>query len=420
MNLSLNLDIDLVAVESDDSVSMLLELTAPPDSGKAKRAPSTLQVVLDRSGSMSGERLSAAKGALDRLIGRLDPRDQLGVVTFDDTVDVAVPAAPLTDKQAVRQRIAAIGSGTMTNLSAGYLRGIQEAERASNGAGATLLLLSDGHANEGVTDSDALGDIARRAQRHRVATSTLGVGLDYDETLMTAVARGGAGNALFAEEADTAGAMIAGEVDGLLSQVVQAASLLIRPAGPVEGITIFNDLPAQPVPGGVMVELGDLYADEQRKLIVTLDVPAMSALGLAQVAELELRYVELPSLKEHTVTAPVHVNVVPGDQAAGRIPDPKVRTELAYQRAQEAKRRAGEAMRRDDRYEAHREYGVAEADLTAACHAAPDDLAQELREEAELLGSLAERALQDDARRVSKFGEMDRNLKSRRRGRGGP
>jgi len=416
MNLSLHLDVDLVAVESTDSVSLLLELTAPPGDAERQRAPSTLEVVLDRSGSMHGERLAAAKGALDRLIGRLDARDRLGVVTFDDAVDVVIPAAPVADKHALRQRIAAIESGNMTNLSSGYLRGIQEAARASDGAGATLLLLSDGHANTGVTDGGALGDIARRAAGNRIATSTLGIGLDYDEALMSTIARGGSGNALFAEEPDTAGAMVAGEVDGLLDQVVQAASLLIRPAGEVAGITLFNDLPAQTVPGGVMIELGDFYAAEQRKLVLTLDVPAMPALGLAQVAELELSYVELPSLKAHTVTAPVHVNVVPGDEAAGRIPDPVVRTELAYQRAQESKRRAGEALRRRDVGEAHTYYSAAAEALSVACAEAPDDLAQELREEAGVLGNLAERALHDDARRVSKHGEMDRAAKSRRRG----
>lgn len=420
MNLSLHLDVDLVAVDSDDQVALLLELAAPAGDRQKERACSTLQVVLDRSGSMAGARLEAAKGALDRLIARLDKRDRLGVVAFDDTVDVAVPAAPLSDKPAVRQRIAQIQPGGMTNLSSGYLRGIQEAQRAGGDDGATLLLLSDGHANEGVTGHDALGGIARKARENGVGTSTLGVGLDYDETLMSSIARGGSGNALFAEDADTAGAMIAGEVEGLLSQTVQAASLVIRPTGAVERIALMNDLPAQAVADGVMVELGDFYAEEERKLLITLDVPAMPALGLAQVAELELQYVELPSLKAHTVTVPVNVNVVPGDEAAGRMPNAKVRTELAYQQAQEAKRRAGEALRKGAVTEAHHLYTGAGEQLGAACASAPADMVDELKDEAGLLGNLADRAVRDDTRRVSKYGEMDRAYKARMRGRRRP
>lgn len=78
MNLSLHLDVDLVAVESDDQVALLLELAAPAGDRQEERAASTLQVVLDRSGSMADGRLEAAKGALDRLIARLGEGAQLG------------------------------------------------------------------------------------------------------------------------------------------------------------------------------------------------------------------------------------------------------------------------------------------------------------------------------------------------------
>ena len=84
---------------------MLLELTAPGRDSGAQRPPSTLQVVLDRSGSMSGERLHAAKHALESLIARLDPTDNFGLVTFDDEVAVPIPAGPLADKHAAREAI---------------------------------------------------------------------------------------------------------------------------------------------------------------------------------------------------------------------------------------------------------------------------------------------------------------------------
>src|SRR5215213_880590 len=156
MRLNTQLDVDLVAVESEDRVSLLLELAAPQADAAKPRAPGTLQVVLDRSGSMAGERLDAALRALDSLITRLDPSDRFGLVCFDDEVQVTVPAGPLVDKDAVRQLIAGIYSGGMTNLSSGYLRGLQEVSRVAGDDGATLLLLSDGHANQGVVDHDAL------------------------------------------------------------------------------------------------------------------------------------------------------------------------------------------------------------------------------------------------------------------------
>ena len=67
------------------------------------------------------------------MVDRLDPADRFGLVTFDDQVRVEIAAAPLTDKPRARSRIAGIEAGGMTNLSAGYLRGLQEARRAVDG-----------------------------------------------------------------------------------------------------------------------------------------------------------------------------------------------------------------------------------------------------------------------------------------------
>src|SRR5262245_26070944 len=108
MDISAILDVDVVAVEAEDHLSVLLELAAPGRDSGAQRPPSTLQVVLDRSGSMSGERLDAAKDALESLIARLDPTDNFGLVIFDDEVAVTVPARPLADKQAAREAIRSV------------------------------------------------------------------------------------------------------------------------------------------------------------------------------------------------------------------------------------------------------------------------------------------------------------------------
>lgn len=419
MHIAAHLDVDLVAVESEDTVSLLLELNAPEADSVVARAPAAVQVVLDRSGSMGGGRLQAAQGALDRLIARLDPRDSLGVVAFDHEVVNVLPAAPLANKDTARQAVWSIFSRGGTNLSSGLLRGIQEARRGGDGRGATLVLLSDGHANDGVVDHATLAGIARQAHEYGVTTSTLGLGLDYDEALMAAIARGGTGNALFGEEPDAAAAALTGEIAGLLDQAVQAASLTVRLTPAVSQVALLNDLPCQPVEGALMIELGDLYAGETRKLVLELSIPGMPALGLAQIAELELQYVELPALTTHTVTVPVHVNVVPGDEAAGRIPDATVRTEAAFQRAQQAKRRATDALRAEGPDVAADLYAQAGAELEAAAASAPAEMRAELAEEANVFRRLADESRRDE-RRAMKMSETDFDLKSRKRGRERP
>lgn len=415
MKVNTHVDVDIVAVEQDDEVTVMLELVAPTPANGKPRPPAAVQVVLDRSGSMDGERLGAAKQALVRLVDRLDPADRLGVVAFDDEVRVIVPAGELADKHAARSAIAGVHSGGMTNLSGGLLRGLQEARRVAGEAGSTLLILSDGHANAGETDPASLGSVAASACDHGITTSTVGIGMDYDEQLLADLARDGRGNHVFAEHGDGAAAAVAGEVEGLLSKAVQAASLLIRPHGPVDSVRVWNELPGHAIENGIMVELGDLWAGEERKLVLTFAVPAKPALGLAQIAELELRYVALPDFAEQTVTLPVHVNVVPGDEAAGRIPDAKVQTELVYQQVQEAKRKASDALRDGDRLAASAAYDVAGAQLDELMLSCPSP---EIVLERDVIGELRKRADAGEADWAMKFGRMDQSRKSRKRGRG--
>ncbi len=350
MKFSTALDVDVVAHESADEVSVLIELEAP-DAPVVDRARSALQIVLDRSGSMNGAPLDGAKKALADVIARLDPQDVFGVVTFDDHAEVAVPAGPLSDKQQATQLVDTIFAGGMTDLSSGYLRGLQELRRAAKASkirGGTVLVVSDGHVNSGICEVDELASLTSKAASDGIVTSTLGYGAGYDETLLSAIARSGNGNHVFAENPDAAGSAISGEVEGLLSKAVQAVTLTVRFVPEVQ-LSLYNDLPAHQVADGeVSIELGDLYGSEARKLLLKLAVDGMSGLGVAQIAELELRYVESATLTEHTVTLPVTVNVVPGDETAGRVPDPVVQSEKLYQEGQAAKLRASQAYESGD------------------------------------------------------------------------
>ena len=416
MHLSTLLDCDLVAVEQTDELTLLVELTAPTPTATNTRQPATLQIVLDRSGSMGGDRLEGAKTALLGLVDRLDPSDNLGIVAFDNAVQIVVPAGPLTNKAAVKAAIAAIDAGGSTDLSAGYLRGLQEAQRVAGPTGATLLLISDGHANAGVTDADQLGSVAAQAKAKGVTTSTLGFGLGYDERLLAALARGGSGNELFAEESDSAVAKISGEVDGLLDQVAQAASLRLTWSQYVAGIDVLNDLTVVGLPDGAMLELGSFYAGETRRLLITLKIPSIAALGLAQVATLEFTHVSLPDLVQHMTTMPILVNVVPGDQAAGRVPDPKVRSEALFQQTQRAKKAAGEMLSQGRSDEASAMLTGWSASLRDQSAVLPSAFSAELYGEADLMDALADES-RFDVGRAAKAASYDSSAKSRTRGR---
>ena len=130
-----------------------------------------------------------------------------------------------------------------------------------------------------------------------------------------------------------------------------------------------------------MIELGDLYSGEQRRVLLKFKVPAMAALGLAGIASLSLRYVELPGLIEHVAKLPISVNVVPGDEAAQRIPHPTVHSELLFQEAQDTKRRASEAFEVGDLSSGRRLLDETKTRLRNALEVAPEASAADIRAE---------------------------------------
>ncbi len=303
-------------------------------------------------------------------------------MTFDDSAQVVVPAGPLADKEAVIGLIRGVRAGGTTDLSAGYLRGLRELRRVAGTTGGTVLVISDGHVNAGITEADEFAAVTAKAYADRIVTSTLGYGRGYDETLLSAIARAGSGNHVFADNPDAAGAAIAGEVDGLLNKVVQALTLTVKFEPAVQFLRLYNDLPTTQLgDGAVMIELGDLYGEETRKILLKFKVPAMAALGLAKIATLELVYVELPGLFEHTVALPISVNVVPGDEAAGRVAHPTVQSEVLFQEAQDVKRQASEAFERGEFTEGQRLMSDTKARLAASLAVAPDALKDEIRAE---------------------------------------
>lgn len=406
-------DVDLVALEADEEVSVLLQLVAPAGRERAERPQATVVIVLDRSGSMFGDRLDAATYALSALVDRLEPTDNFGVVTFDDEVDVVVPAGPLIDRDAARCAVRSIEAGGSTDLSAGYLRGLQEARRVAGPAGARVVVVSDGHVNKGISDPDRLGGVAAQAAAEGIVTTTLGMGLGYDERLLGAIAGSGTGAELFAEEPDTASAQIAGEVAGLLDQTVSAASIIVRVTDKVTRLKVVNDLPSRPIEGGLMIELGGFFAAEERKVVITFSVPGMSAVGAADIASLELRYVTLPDLVEETLTIPVSVNVIPSDELAGRAVNPVVRAELVFQKAQAAKREASRQVRDGDVAGASSTLHAALASVHMGMDAALPGYYAEFEEEASVLTDMIAEATTGSASRASKTMQADSTLKSR-------
>lgn len=357
MKLDARLDVDVLALQQEDEVTCLLTFEAPVPADADARPGESVIVVVDRSGSMAGAPLEAVRSSLHALADRVKPQDVFGVVVFDDQADVVVPSRRMADHHlpTVHGLIEAIRPGGSTDLTGGYLLGLSEARRNRGATGATVLLLSDGHANAGITDPVQVGLLAGTAHGDGVTTSTIGIGSHYDEVLLAEIAGQGSGSHRFALTADDAAAAVSEEAGDLLSKSVVNAFLRIRTldAGLLEHVGLLHDVRRwiEEGPQGdkvLVVPLGDLYAGETRELLVHFDVPAIAALGYHVLAEFSIEYVTLPGLESQVITWPMAVNVVPGDEASGRVADPTVTTARLLAEASRAKKDAAERLREGD------------------------------------------------------------------------
>ncbi|MCL4692756.1 MAG: VWA domain-containing protein, partial [Candidatus Hydrogenedentes bacterium] len=197
-------------------------VTGEPLPDVAERTPVNMAIVLDRSGSMQGEKIAAARDAAKRAIDRLHPDDIISVVAYESTVQVLVPATRATDTESIYHAIDSVQAGGSTALFAGVSKGAGEIRKfLSKDRVNRIVLLSDGLANIGPSSPGELGDLGTALGKEGIAVSTMGLGLGYNEDLMTKLAMASDGNHMFVENAVDLERAYALEFGDALSVVAQ-------------------------------------------------------------------------------------------------------------------------------------------------------------------------------------------------------
>ncbi len=191
-----------------DATHVLVRLVSPAqpvteNSESAQRAPLDLALVIDRSGSMSGDPLKAALESSVRIIQGLRSDDRIAVVTFDDHVQVVQPLVAVGDAHDLVNRVRLIESGGSTALFDGWQEGVKQlAPFVKKERIARVILLTDGQANHGLVDEAKIFEHVAKAAGASITTSTVGLGHGFNETLLTGMAKAGEGAANFGQTAD--------------------------------------------------------------------------------------------------------------------------------------------------------------------------------------------------------------------------
>ncbi len=313
-------------------------------------------LVLDRSGSMSGEKLERVKEAAEGFFRSIKPADHAALVSFDNEVKVEIePVEGASIDEKVISKIKAIRSGGTTYLSGGYEQGYDLIKSFhQRGVFSRIILLTDGIANVGEQNPEKLAMIAKKFAAAGITTSTIGVGEDFEENLLNSMAESGGGNNHFVETPAEAKEIFADELGSLLS--LGATGTMVRFISHVKGLSAgqFNyfDRDNQ---GRYII--GDVYYRRERTLLLELDIPAQSAEGILQLGELEVSYRQ-PGRSEEPVkteTFPVTISIVSDEEFAGVRPDPEVIKHLCRILIARAKLKMLDLMRKGKFKEADKE-----------------------------------------------------------------
>ncbi len=312
MQADLNLSTEFVTAQHAHQIRLLVSLKGE---NPTQRAPINTSLVLDRSGSMSGEPLQAAKDATTRFIQFLGPEDRTSVVAFDDeVVTFADPGSCQPD--AVAELVHAIKSirpGGTTNLSGGWIKGQNHVGSGKVEGVNRVLLLTDGLANVGITDPDKLRLMTEAARRKGITTTCIGFGPHFNEDLLQAMADAGGGNFWYVESHDQMGPIFEEEIEGLVSLAAQNVEVTLTLSHDrAAGVTFPQDyLVVQTEDDTWCATLGDLYGNAPLNLAAVIHIEDVADLGEVAVgtAVIEADVIQSNGIEHRTITLPIVANL---------------------------------------------------------------------------------------------------------------
>jgi Ca-activated chloride channel family protein len=319
---------------------------------------------------MRGDKIVHARQAAIDLIARMHDGDMVSIYTFaDDAVEVIPPMVlNPTTRAAARASLAAIRPSGGTNMHRGLIAALRSANATpSSHPLRRVILISDGRANQGLASPAALGGLAAQQAASGVEVTTLGVGLDYDEHTLAAIAQRSAGRLYHLDDPAQLAAALREEIRSLSGAVATDATIEVTAA---PGVTLVGAEggAAETEPGRLRMHLGDLHGGRHHEVLVRVraetDAPGSHALAFVRLTCREVTGLRA----EHLETLALTYAVTSTAQALRS--DGRVQTIVATRAASQLQLRAVDHLNRGDVASADRDLAEAQVQLRAAARPA--------------------------------------------------
>ncbi len=331
----------------------------------ASRPPVNASLVIDRSGSMRGPKIEQAKEAAILALSRLNRGDRVSVIAFDHRVDVVVPAGPFEDFSEMKRRIDAIQPGGQTAIYAAVRQAGQSvSEAVSPERVSRVILMSDGQANVGPSSPAELEALGRELGSQGISVTTIGLGLDYSEDLMTRLALASDGNHAFVENPEQLADIFNKEFGDVLSVVGQDVDIeIICPEGitPLRGLGRDVKIDSRKV----SFRLNQIGGKQERYIVLELDVAKSAARGPAPIADVRVSYLDPKTKSRSSMNAKAEISFSSSQDEVSRSANANVTATVAAQLANERSERAVKARDAGNLTEARLQLEQNAADLRA-------------------------------------------------------
>ena len=247
-----------------------------------ERTPLDLVLVIDKSGSMAGSKMQLTKETANLVAKELSAIDRLSIITYDSHVECAMPLSKMDahGKSVAAEAISSIRPGSTTNLSGGLMRGLEEVHAPENPAETTsVLLMTDGLANNGICDTKALTACIESILAARSTPCTIftfGYGADHNAEMLRSISDCGGGQYYHMENGDAVASSFADCIGGLLSVVAQNVRLHLH-ASPSTSVKVLSQgykTSTDAATGTVEINLGDIYSEENKDILFEVELPA--------------------------------------------------------------------------------------------------------------------------------------------------